>query len=156
MRLFARMSGVCIAGSLALACANLHAQGAGEPIGYVKNVVGDEAWIVNAAQQTKASPGTPLFNGSQVKTGKETSLGLTLKDNTLMSFGPGTQFEFQEFQYAPAKDQLKLSTRLLRGTMNFVSGVISKLRPESVSVQTPAGLIGVRGTQFVAKVEDEK
>ena len=40
--------------------------------------------------------------------------------------------------------------------MNFVSGVISKLRPESVSVQTPAGLIGVRGTQFVAKVEDEK
>jgi len=31
--------------------------------------------------------------------------------------------------------------------------VIAKLKPEAVSVKTPAGIIGVRGTRFLAKVE---
>jgi hypothetical protein len=37
-----------------------------------------------------------------------------------------------------------------------VSGVIAKLKPEAVTVKTPTGIIGVRGTQFVALVEDVK
>ena len=38
--------------------------------------------------------------------------------------------------------------------MNYVSGVIAKLQPDAVSVKTPTGTIGVRGTQFVVKVDD--
>jgi hypothetical protein len=49
---------------------------------------------------------------------------------------------------------LKLSTRLSRGSLNYVSGVIAKLKPTAVTVKTPTGIIGVRGTQFVAKVEE--
>ena len=42
-----------------------------------------------------------------------------------------------------------------KGTLNYVSGVIARLRPDAVSVDTPTGTIGVRGTQFVAKIEKE-
>ena len=52
------------------------------------------------------------------------------------------------------KGELKLSTQLTRGTLNYISGVIAKLKPTAVTVKTPTGIIGVRGTQFVAKVEE--
>jgi len=33
--------------------------------------------------------------------------------------------------------------------------VIAKLKPESVTIKTPTGMIGVRGTQFLAKVDPQ-
>lgn len=126
-----------------------------EPIGYVKTVTG-EAWVTSAGQRVRAQPGTAVLLGSRLQTGAAASLGMTFKDNTVMSFGPDTELTVDEYLYAPAQDQLKLSTRLLRGTLNYISGVIARLKPEAVTVKTPAGIIGVRGTQFVARVEDAK
>jgi hypothetical protein len=74
----------------------------------------------------------------------------------MLSFGPNTELTVDEYLYEPADEQLKLSTRLIRGTLNYIAGVIAKLKPDAVSVRTPMGVIGVRGTQFLVKVEDEQ
>jgi hypothetical protein len=129
------------------------AQSAPEPVGYVKTVTG-EAFVITAGQSVKAQPGTAVLLGSLLKTAPASTLGVTFKDNTLMSFGPDTEMTVDEYLYAPAEGDLKLSTRLTRGSLNYVSGVIAKLKPTAVTVKTPTGIIGVRGTQFVAKVED--
>lgn len=126
-----------------------------EPVGYVKTVTG-EAWVTTAGQRVNAQPGTPVLLGSQLNTKKAASMGVTFKDNTIMSFGPDTELTVDEFLYAPAQDQLSLSARLLKGSMNYISGIIARLKPEAVSIKTPAGIIGVRGTQFVVTVEDTK
>ena len=126
-----------------------------EPVGYVKTVTG-EAWVTSAGQRVTAKPGTAVLLGSQLKTAPAATLGVTFKDNTVMSFGPDTEMTVDEYLYAPAQGQLRLGTRLVKGTLNYVSGVIAKLKPEAVTVQTPTGIIGVRGTQFVVKVEDAK
>ena len=143
------LSGFILAGAPLLALA----QTTPEPVGYVKTVTG-EAFVVTASQSVKAQPGTAVLLGSLLKTSKASSMGVTFKDNTLMSFGPDTEMAVDEYLYAPAEGDLKLSTRLTRGTLNYVSGVIAKLKPTAVTVKTPTGIIGVRGTQFVAKVED--
>lgn len=122
-------------------------------VGYVKTVTGD-AWVTTAGQRVKATPGTAVAIGSQLKTAPAASLGVTFKDNTMMSFGPDTEMTVDAYLYAPAQGQLQLSTSLARGSLNYLSGVIAKLKPEAVQVKTPSGIIGVRGTQFVAKVED--
>ncbi len=124
-----------------------------EPVGYVKTVSG-EASVTTAGQRVVAQPGTAVLLGSQLKTAKGAAMGIAFKDNTLMSFGPDTELTVDEFVYAPAQGQLLLGTRLTRGSLNYVSGIIAKLRPDAVTVKTPAGIIGVRGTQFVARVED--
>jgi len=72
----------------------------------------------------------------------------------VMAFGPDTELTVDQYLYAPAQGQLQLGASLLKGSLNYVSGVIAKLKPEAVTVKTPTGIIGVRGTQFVAKVED--
>lgn len=124
------------------------------PIGYVKNVTG-EASVTTANNQRKAEVGTPIHQGSVLRTGAQSSMGVTFKDETLMSFGPETELTVDEYLYAPAQGKLKLGSRLVKGTLNYVSGVIARLRPDAVSVNTPTGTIGVRGTQFVAKIEKE-
>ena len=124
-----------------------------EPVGYVKTVTG-EASVTTAGQRVVAQPGTAVLLGSQLKTAKGAAMGIAFKDNTLMSFGPDTELTVDEFVYAPAQGQLLLGTRLTRGSLNYVSGVIAKLKPDAVTVKTPAGIIGVRGTQFVARVEE--
>jgi len=124
------------------------------PIGYVKNVTG-EASVTTANNQRRAEVGTPIHQGSVLRTGAHSSMGVTFKDETLMSFGPDTELTVDEYLYAPAQGKLKLGSRLVKGTLNYVSGVIARLRPEAVSVDTPTGTIGVRGTQFVARIENE-
>ncbi|MEE8327958.1 MAG: FecR domain-containing protein, partial [Nitrosomonadaceae bacterium] len=81
------------------------------------------------------------------------SMGITLKDATVISLGPETEFAIDEYAYAPAKNKLKLSSRITKGSLNYVSGIIAKLQPEAVKIKTPAGTIGVRGTKFAVKVE---
>jgi hypothetical protein len=128
---------------------------AGEPIiGYVKTVKG-EASVITAGQRVKAGVGTPVMTGSIIRTGANASLGLTFKDNTVMSFGPDTEMTVDEYIYAPNKGQLRLGASLAKGTLAYLSGAIGKIKPDGVSVKTPTGTIGVRGTYFVVKVEPD-
>lgn len=122
------------------------------PVGYVKTVTG-VAQVVTQGKTVKAILGTPVMQGSVLKTGPDGSLGVTFKDSTMMSFGPMTELTVDEYLYSPAEGKLKFGAKLTRGTLNYVSGVIAKLKPDGVTVTTPTGLIGVRGTQFVAKVD---
>jgi len=136
-----------------LFCLAAHADG--PPIGYVKNVTG-EASVSTGGQTQKAEAGTPLAQGSVLRTGPKSSMGVTFKDETVMSFGPDTELTVDEYLYAPAQGKLKLVSRLGKGSLNYVSGVIAKLKPDAVSVDTPSGMIGIRGTQFVVKIEKEE
>lgn len=124
------------------------------PIGYVKTVSG-EASVVTSGKAVKAEVGTSIHQGSVLKTAAKSSMGVTFKDETVMSFGPNTELTVDEYLYAPSQGKLKLGSKLTKGSMNYVSGVIAKLQPDAVSVATPTGTIGVRGTQFVVFVDGE-
>lgn len=119
--------------------------------GYVKTASG-QASIVTAGQARPAQPGAALAIGDQVRTGADGSLGITLKDNTMLSFGPSTTFTLESFLFAPAQGSLQLGGSIAAGSLQYVSGAIARLRPEAVKIKTPTGIIGVRGTRFVAMV----
>ena len=141
-----------LAAALALLAPCAHAQT--EPVGYVKTVTG-EATVRTDGQSVKAAPGVPVRAGSELRTEAGATLGVALKDNTLLSFGPNTQFTVENFAYAPAEGRLGLTGGIARGTLGYVSGIIAKLRPEAVQLRTPSGMIGVRGTEFAVKVEQQ-
>jgi hypothetical protein len=70
-------------------------------VAYVKTVT-SEAFVITAGQSVKAQPGTAVLLGSLLKTAPASTLGVTFKDNTLMSFGPDTEMTVDEYLYAPA------------------------------------------------------
>ncbi len=129
-----------------------HAEEPKAVIGYVMKAEG-EAFVTLDGITQPAVIGLPLQVGSSLRTGTEGSMGVTLADNTVMSFGPNTEVSLDAFLYKPDQGDLKLSTRISRGTLNFISGVIAKLKPEAVEINTPTGTIGVRGTHFLVKVD---
>lgn len=124
------------------------------PVGYVKTVTG-KAFVAIDGKAKPANVGSAVIKGAVLKTAADSSMGVTFKDGTMMSFGPETELRVDEYLYSPADGQLKFGSRLVRGTMNYISGIIAKLKPDAVTVNTPTGMIGVRGTHFVAKVVPE-
>lgn len=122
-------------------------------VGYVKTTT-PKAFLIHKQHTELAQVGSPVSAGVIIKTDAEGTLGLALKDDTLLSFGPDTEFEIKEFLFQPSDERLKLDMKLLKGTLQYISGIISKLKPDAISVQTPTGIIGVRGTRFVVKVDD--
>jgi len=129
----------------------LLALAADAPVGFVKTVSG-EASVSHGGKPVKAEVGTPVFAGSVLRTAAQSSMGVTFKDETVMSFGPNTELTVTDYLYAPGQGKLKMGSKLTRGSLNYVSGVIAKLQPDAVSIETPTGTIGVRGTHFLVNV----
>jgi hypothetical protein len=148
------MSKMIFLGWLLVFCAgSVTARAQSDAIGFVKTVHG-EATVSTSRQMQKAVPGTPFYLGSVLKTGKEGSMGVTFRDNTVMSLGADTEVTVDDYLYKPAKGDLKLVASMIRGTLHYLSGVIARLKPEAVALKTPTGIIGVRGTRFLVKVEE--
>lgn len=123
-----------------------------ETIGFVKTV-SEDAMVIDAGKYVLARVGTPVKQGSVLKTGPGGSMGITFKDNTVMSFGPDTELTVDEFLYVPTKGELKFSASIARGTLQIVSGVIARLKPGSAFLKTPAGTIGMRDAHFLVKID---
>jgi len=148
------MSKMIFLGWLLVFCAgSVTARAQSDAIGFVKTVHG-EATVSTSRQMQKAVPGTPFYLGSVLKTGKEGSMGVTFRDNTVMSLGADTEVTVDDYLYKPAKGDLKLVASMIQGTLHYLSGVIARLKPEAVALKTPTGIIGVRGTRFLVKVEE--
>lgn len=124
------------------------------PVGRVSTLQG-EVTMTLFANRTPLRIGSPVLLGAQITTQGASSVGITFIDNTLISIGPHSELAIDQFVYAPQQGKASLIAWLGKGTMNYMSGLIAKMRPEAVQVNTPTGMIGVRGTHFATKVDDQ-
>ena len=123
----------------------------GQPIGQVKVADGD-AVLLRGAERIDARPGTEVHVGDVIVTGGNGKLGITFRDETIISVGPDTRVAVDEYVFEPAQGKMGFVAKMTQGTLQFISGVIAKLSPDTVALRTPTGTIGVRGTRFVVKV----
>jgi hypothetical protein len=105
--------------------------------------------IERNGQKIPAAAGIPVFAGDRVITGTDGSVGITLRDNTLLSAGPRTTLVLNRFTYNSSTNAGMIDTSVKRGTLAVVSGKIAKNSPDSVQFRTAAAILGVRGTEFV-------
>jgi hypothetical protein len=124
----------------------------GPPAGYVKIVTG-AASILRGGAEMPAHPGDAVYKNDALRTGADGRFGVTLKDDTRISLGPNTEIRLSEFMFSPAEGQLGLVMRLLRGVVAFITGRIGELRPDAVRIETPATIVGIRGTHVVIQAE---
>ena len=122
------------------------------PVGSVSRLKGT-ASIVRKNQVIPAQIGEKIYMMDALKTGRDGSLGVVFKDDTLLSIGPQSEIIISEFLFSPAEGKLSIVTRLLKGSAIYLTGIIGKLSPESVRFETPVANIGIRGTKFAVKIE---
>jgi hypothetical protein len=122
--------------------------------GRVKTASG-EAFVVRDGEAIPAKPGQLVFAADSLKTGSEGTIGVTLKDETRLSLGPASEVRVERFVYAPAEGSLGMVLKFVRGAAAYVSGRIAKLAPDSIRLETPAAIVGVRGTSLAILVQPE-
>jgi hypothetical protein len=122
------------------------------PVGRIK-VASGSALIVRVGSQLPAKVGDALFEADALRTGADGRLGVTLKDETRISIAPNSEVRIDKFLYAPSQGHLAFTLRIVRGITAYVSGRIARLAPDAVRLETPAAIVGVRGTRLVIRVE---
>lgn len=121
--------------------------------GQVK-VVSGEAFIVRDGTTLPIKVGQNVYESDNLRTGDDGRIGVTLRDDTRVSIGPGSELRLNSFLYAPSAGQLALALKFIRGVAVYVSGRIAKLAPDSVRLETPAAILGVRGTTLAVRVSE--
>lgn len=119
--------------------------------GSIKNVEGG-AWIMRGEKKIPAEAGLRLVIGDVMKTDRNGAMGVILHDDTIISMGPRSEMVLSEFIFKPEVGNFALFVNFIKGTFTYLSGAMAKLSPESVKIETPVGMVAVRGTHFLVKV----
>lgn len=130
------------------------AQASDAVVGYVKTAKG-KASIVRENKAATAHVNDKIFRSDVLKTGANSSLGISFKDDTLVALGSNTELIVSEFDFSPAEGKLGIFIKMLKGSVVYLSGIISKLSPEAARFSTPVGDICLRGTHFAVQIEGE-
>jgi hypothetical protein len=126
--------------------------GEGSSIGKTKTGKG-EVVVIRSGKEIPIAIGDKLYQNDLIRTGADSSVGIIFEDNTILALGSKSEIVIDEYVFAPEKGLFSMLTRMLKGTASYLSGIIGRQSPESVSFQTPDATIGIRGTQFLVKVE---
>jgi hypothetical protein len=142
-----------IFGLLMLLCAVVALPSLAAEAGRVKVSKG-EVQIERDGKRLPAPVGAMIQARDTVKTGPDGSVGITFQDNSLLSAGPNSELVIERFVFDSTTHKGEFDTALKKGTLAVVSGKIVKQSPEAMRVKTPAAIMGVRGTEFVVKVDE--
>ena len=109
------------------------------------------AQIERAGRRLPANVGQIVQQGDVVITGADGSVGITFRDNSLVSVGPDSVLAIDRFVFDSTTHQGAFDSSLKQGTLAVVSGKLAKQSPEAMKVKTPAAILGVRGTEFLVR-----
>ena len=143
------MNTIMRAGAVVLAALALNASAAdGDVAGMIKTSQGAVS-IERAGTRIPGKVGTPLQVADTIRTGADGAVGLTLRDNTLLSAGPNSLLTLDKVSFDSTTNAGSLSVGVRKGTLAVTTGKIARQTPESIDFRTPTSVIGVRGTEFV-------
>jgi len=94
--------------------------------------------------------GDAIAQGEVISTSARGFAQIGLRDGTRMTLRPNTQFAVNQFSQQPGQEGMAL--QLLRGGLRAITGLISKAGPDRMRLQTTTATIGVRGTEFDARL----
>ncbi|MEO5671860.1 MAG: FecR family protein [Ramlibacter sp.] len=96
--------------------------------------------------------GLALREGDRLTTSDGASAVIKLEDGTRMTVRPNSELVLQQYQFRENAPDNSMLMQLVRGGFRAVTGLIAKNSPSAARVQTNTATIGIRGTDFDARV----
>lgn len=96
--------------------------------------------------------GLVLAEGDRVTTAEGAQAILRFVDGTRMTVRPGSEMVVQTFRFRENADDNSFVLQMLRGGLRAVTGLINKTSPNAARIQTNTATIGIRGTDFDARL----
>ncbi len=112
---------------------------------------------VGYAQSPGQSPrilgkGLEFKQGDTLSTAAGSTAIVRMQDGTRMTLRPGTDLVVQQFQYRAEAPNNSMVLQLFSGGLRAITGLIARNSPEAAKLQTKTATIGIRGTDFDARI----
>jgi len=88
--------------------------------------------------------GNDIIFNERITTEASGQADILFVDRSALTVGPNSDLTIDEFVYSPDTGTGKLAASATKGVFRFVGGALSK-NPDSVTIKTPAAIVGVRG-----------
>lgn len=105
---------------------------------------------VGGEQPRLIGKGVELYNGQTLNTGSRGFALIKLDDGTKMTLRPNSTFKIDNVDTTEGSENALLS--LFRGGLRAITGFISKAKPDAFRINTSVATIGIRGTEFDARL----
>jgi hypothetical protein len=128
------------------------AQAPAQPVGEVEFARG--AGFAQTASQAPRilGRGVALNEGDRLTTADGASAIVKLTDGTRMTVRPNSEIVIEQFKFKENAPDNSMVMQLLRGGLRAITGLISKSSPNSARLRTSTATIGIRGTDFDARL----
>ena len=124
----------------------------GNEAALVKKIKGS-AYIIREGKEIVLDIGTKVFEKDVIFTKKKSNLSLIFKDNTRISIGEKSEFKLERYLFIPSEKKESFIINLLQGSIECITGLISKINPEAFEIKAKSASIGIRGTHFIVTVD---
>jgi hypothetical protein len=140
-----------IAVPLLLACLLVAAGAhAATPAGQVVSLSGRVQAVSERGVARSLNEGLGVFSGEEIRTGDDSNVSLRFRDGSKFELGEESTMQVDRFVYEQGADDA-ITTRIIKGAFRFVSGLIARRQPRSMSVLLPVVTIGIRGTNVAGE-----
>jgi len=143
---------VCLA---AIICAGPAKAADERKIGFVKSTSG-KAFIYRQKFMFPAQMSDVLMEKDTLITKGGGSMGVVLQDNSVLSLGPNSRVDLSRFRFDPSVDKAEFTTKVRKGTMVYMTGIIAKINRKGLRIETPNVVCGVRGTRIAIRVDSSE
>lgn len=99
-------------------------------------------------------PGRAVKEGDTILSSKASFVKILMSDETLFQLGPKSEFKFDTFRLGKRMDSRQGVYKLVYGTLR--STFVRKTKERTLVVKTPGIAMGVRGTDIVTEVYQDK
>ncbi len=125
------------------------------PVGTAESVSGSPT-VIRGGVSLALQAGSVVYSGDIIETGAADAVGLVFLDETSVLIAENARFEIDEYFYEPFTGENtphnKSHFSFLRGLFVWTSGLIADHDRDDVTLDTPLGFLGIRGTAFSVEV----
>lgn len=100
-----------------------------------------------------AGTGTPVFEGDIIETHQSGAANIVFIDETSFAVSEDARVSIDEYVFNPETNEGSTGFSVLKGIFVFTSGLIGREDPDDVTIDTPMGSIGIRGTTIAGDVD---
>jgi len=111
------------------------------------------AYVIRQSVKQKLLLGAEIFQGDTIETDASGAVGIIFNDGAVLTLGSDSKLILDNFLFKPDERKVSFLTRVLKGSLVFVSGAIGRISPESVHFKTPTATLGLRGTKVLIDVQ---
>lgn len=111
------------------------------------------ATAIRQGEVVKLEIGSEIFQGDTIATDSSGAVGITFSDGSMITLGPGGKIIIEDFAFKPDQKKISFLSRILKGSVAFISGAIGRISPGAVQLKTPTATLGLHGTKVLVEVE---